>query len=383
MKMIRRNLCAISGNADLETLYTFKKFPVYMGCTTDSQEKDILEDMEWGISKSSGLIQLLNLVPEDVVYQASHGSGSMGKTWQNHHKAFANFIYEFHPKDVLEIGGGHGLLAKNYPEAISWTILEPNPTPVEGTPAKYIKGFFDSNFKNKGEYHCFVHSHTFEHMYEPMKFMHTVSDFLQDGDMQFFSLPNFYSWFKDKFSNSICFEHTILLTEPYIDYILEQNHFRVMKKHNFENHSVFYAVIKDSENNRNNQKDFVVVNKNGGGYEENKNLFLSYVDYYKNSVCELNKQIKECVSKHKTVYVFGAHIFTQLLLNMGLDSRNISGILDNDPKKQNKRLYGSNMMVQSPEVLKEKNAAVILKCGAYNDEIRQGILEINENVQFL
>ena len=254
MKMIRRNHCAVSGKDDLETLYTFRNFPVYMGCTTEPQEKDILEDMEWGISKSSGLIQLMKLVPEDVVYQASHGSGSIGKTWQNHHKAFADFIYEFHPKDVLEIGGGHGLLAKNYPESISWTILEPNPTPVEGTPAKYIKGFFDKNFKNDGKYHCFVHSHTFEHIYEPMEFMHIVSEFLQDGDMQFFSLPNFQRWFENKFSNSICFEHTILLTEPYIDYILEQNNFMVMKKQYFENHSVFYAVVKDCKYTQNNSE---------------------------------------------------------------------------------------------------------------------------------
>ena len=130
------------------------------------------------------------------------------------------------------------------------------------------------------------------------------------------------------------------------------------------------------------QKEALLCIRTGGGYEENKNLFLSYVDYYKNSVSELNKCIKECVSQHKSVYVFGAHIFTQLLLNMGLDLRNISGILDNDPNKQNKRLYGSSLVVESPAVLKDKNAAVILKCGAYNDEIRRGILVMNQNIIF-
>ena len=67
---------------------------------------------------------------------------------------------------------------------------------------------------------------------------------------------------------------------------------------------------------------------------------------------------------------------------MGLDSRNITGILDNDPKKQNKRLYGSSFVVQSPTVLQGQNAAVILKCGAYNDEIRQRIMAINKDIIF-
>lgn len=378
MELIRRKHCVISGKNDIELLYSFKKFPVYMGVTDEPIENDILEDMNWGISKNSGVIQLMNLVPESVVYQASHGSGSIGETWAAHHRQFADFIYEFHPKNVLEIGGGHGMLAKNYKEKIEWTILEPNPSPVEGTPAKYIKGFFDSNFKNGGNYNCFIHSHTFEHMYEPMKFMESVSEFLSDGDFQFFSLPNFAKWLENKAATCTCFEHTVLLTEPYIDYILECNKFRILKKQYFRDHSVFYAVVKDSSAKTSYSIKTLNIDEK---YTNNKNQFLSYILYYESVVKDLNNKL---ASHEGKLYVFGAHIFTQILVNLGLDTKRILGVLDNDVKKQGKRLYGTNLKVFSPRILKEEmQPAVVLKCGAYSKEIKQDILQnINCNTVF-
>ena len=68
--------------------------------------------MEWWISKSSGMIQL-NPVPSlESIYPTSHGSGTIGKTWQLHHVQFSKFILKYAGEDILEIGGGHGVLAK-------------------------------------------------------------------------------------------------------------------------------------------------------------------------------------------------------------------------------------------------------------------------------
>lgn len=61
----------------------------------------------------------------------------------------------------------------------------------------------------------------------------------------------------------------------------------------------------------------------------------------------------------------------------------IDCILDNDEKKQGKRLYGTGLMVKSPRILKnEKNVAVIDFMGSYSDEIADDILNnINPNVE--
>ena len=51
LKLVQRNSCPISGNSDLEHLYTFKDMPVFMGCTEQNFGKDIKTDMKWWINK--------------------------------------------------------------------------------------------------------------------------------------------------------------------------------------------------------------------------------------------------------------------------------------------------------------------------------------------
>ena len=59
-------------------------------------------------------------------------------------------------------------------------------------------------------------------------------------------------------------------------------------------------------------------------------------------------------------------------------------ILDNSDMKQGNRLYGTEFMVESPRILKNKdNVAVILKTASYNKEIKEDILNnINDEVVF-
>ena len=149
MKIIKREHCEITGSKKLERLYTFKNFPVYMGCTLQEEENDKKFDMSWDISKESGIIQLSELLPLEVLYPESHGSGCVGGLWDEHHKHFASFIHKYNPKSVLEIGGAHGILSKAYHDfqEVDWTIIEPNPTPLSGVKAKFVKTFFDDNFK--------------------------------------------------------------------------------------------------------------------------------------------------------------------------------------------------------------------------------------------
>jgi len=59
-------------------------------------------------------------------------------------------------------------------------------------------------------------------------------------------------------------------------------------------------------------------------------------------------------------------------------------LLDNDPNKQGKRLYGTNLQVASPKILADvENPVIILKAGVYNDEIKKDIVEnINKKTLF-
>ena len=79
--------------------------------------------------------------------------------------------------------------------------------------------------------------------------------------------------------------------------------------------------------------------------------------------------------------MFGAHLFSQFLLAFGIEEKFIKSILDNDVEKQGRRLQGCNLYCESPNILKDskKSPIVILRAGTYQEEIKQGLLNINPN----
>lgn len=377
MNYINRNNDVVLGNNDLEDLYTFKLFPVFMGCTEQSSTEDILSDMNWKISTKSGMIQLNPLLPLDVVYSAEHGSGTTGKAWDEHHTSFANFVHKFKPKSILEIGGLHGILAEKYLEldgSVKWTMIEPNPTVDPNLPIKVIKGFFDDKFTSDEKFEAVIHSHVLEHVYNPDEFISHKSSFMNDGDLLIFTLPNMQVMLENNYTNCINFEHTIYFTEPYIEYFLNKYNFELVEKQYFrKDHSIFYCAKKSNN---------ISANLPEGLYEKNKLIFQQYINTHLDDVNKINKIISKTNSP---VYLFGAHVFSQYLISFGLDTSKIICLLDNDVKKADKRLYGTSLISKNPKILKDiPEALVILRAGVYNDEIINDILNnINPNITFI
>jgi 2-polyprenyl-3-methyl-5-hydroxy-6-metoxy-1,4-benzoquinol methylase len=377
MNYINRDKDVVFGNHDLEDLYTFKKFPVFMGCVDQDISKDLLEDMNWKISKKSGMIQLNPLLPLDIVYSTEHGSGTTGKVWDEHHTSFANFVYKFKPKSILEIGGLHGILAKKYLELdnnVKWTMIEPNPIIDPNLPIKVIKGFFDDKFTSNEKFEAIIHSHVLEHVYNPDEFINHKSSFMNNGDLLIFTLPNMQVMLENNYTNCINFEHTMYITEPYIEYFLNKYNFELVEKQYFrKDHSIFYCARKTNN---------VLANLPSGLYEKNKFTFQNYINNHLDDVNKINEIINKT---NLPIYLFGTHVFSQYLISFGLDTSKIVCLLDNDLKKENKRLYGTSLISKSPKILKDiPEAIVILRAGVYNEEIKTDILtNINSNVTFI
>ena len=376
MQKINRDSEILTGLKDLETLHSIEKFPIFMGCTSKPKSEDLFAEQTWQISKNNGIIQLKSLLPLEILYPEHHNAGIIGNTWIEHHKKFGEFILKFGSKSILEIGGSHGILAKYCMEKkkLKWTILEPNPIPIKNCKAKFIKGFFDNKFINREPIDAIVHSHVFEHIYSPLDFMKEISNKLDINQRLMFSIPNMNVMLKKKYTNCLNFEHTFFINESLADYLVTSNNFFIQEKKYFkDDHSIFYSCIK-----KNNVKTKHLP-KNS--YEENKKSFNEFISYHTELVRKLNSNI----DKKKEVFLFGAHIFSQYLIMLGLSTKNIKCILDNDKDKQNKRLYGTDLFVKSPKSLKEiSNPLVILKAGTYNDEIKEDILKnINSNTDFI
>ena len=140
-----------------------------------------------------------------------------------------------------------------------------------------------------------------------------------------------------------------------------------------DDHSVFYATVKSAE------VQFAPLKFN---FEKNKKIYEEYIKNLEDIIKNIHDKIE---TSSAPVFLFGAHVFSQFLLSFGLDHQKIEFILDNDSAKQNKRLYGTELVVKSPMILRDLEAAtVILQAGVYNDEIRNDILSnINPNVDFI
>ncbi len=376
MKLILREKSCITEQQNLESLYTFKNFPLFMGCVNDDSSEDVNEDMDWEICIDTGVIQLKKLIPLEILYKNDHSSGVIGKLWQEHHESFSRFIEKYSPKSIFEIGGAHGILSSIYMNSISceWEILEPNPSPIKECKANFISGFFNSEFNFRKNYDAIIHSHVFEHIYNPSHFLKDLSNKMDLGQKMIFSVPNMLEMLKRKYTNCLNFEHTVFLREEHIEYLLISNGFEIIEKSYFKvDHSIFYCVEK-SENTQ--------VPTFNNYYEENKFIFNDFVNHYNGLIKNYHNQIE---SMNKKVFLFGAHIFSQFLLKFGLSEKLIISILDNDSTKQEKRLYGTNLLVKSPQILKNIDSpTIILNAGVYNEEIKNDILKnINSSCKFL
>ncbi|EKE28276.1 MAG: hypothetical protein ACD_3C00083G0015 [uncultured bacterium (gcode 4)] len=372
MEYINRNKSLITWKENLEHLYTFKDFPVFIWTTEWPSNEDLIADMSFSICRNTWFIQLNKVLPLEVIYSWYH-SEALWWVWERHHAEFIDFVSKYGLNNILEIWGSNWYMAKKYTTLnhnSKWTIIEPNPNIESNAQINVIKSIFDNETIIPEWIDWIVHSHVIEHLYYPLDLIKSISDSSKEWMLQIFSVPNLYEYLKQKFTNCMNFEHTTFLTEYFIDYLMSLHWFEILEKKYFDKHSIFYATKKISQ-----KIEFNFESK----YDQYKKMLLDYIDFNNRIITNFNSQLAITDSE---VYLFWAHVFSQYLLNQWIKTSNIIWILDNSKIKQWKRLYGSNFNIFSPDVLKGKSdVVVILKAWGYQEEIRKQLLEINPNIE--
>lgn len=377
LKLEIRDKSLITGLNNLEELVEYNQFPIYIGCTDKDINEDLKANLKFMICKDSGCIQSFFLLPLNILYSGKFAE-ALGEKWKKHHQKFCQFINNNCNNNILEVGGSNGYLAREFFEInnsdIKWTIIEPNLSdkPVKHKNINFIEDYFDRNLKfEKGR--TVVHSHVFEHLYKPLNFLSDISNYLEDKGRHIFSIPNLPMYLDNNFSNTINFEHTFYFTQELIEYLASRFKFKIIDKYEFENHSIFYALEKDSD---------VKPAKMPNQYEQNKKSYNNFISYYRNVVDSINKFLD--TNPEKEIYLFGGHIFSQYLIYLGLNEERIDFILDNSDEKNGLRLYGSSLFVEKPNViLKSKDPVIIVFAGQYQEEIERQIKAINPNCFFI
>ena len=368
----------LTGSPELEPVASLPNFPVYMGCVTTPEEQDVFAELSFDIPKDTGAIQLSRIPPPELVYLTPHAD-AVGKTWQMHHQAFASFVGSRPAKRVLEIGGGAGALAAYYleqrPES-QWTIVEPNPQSLPDTVSAsvaMINDYFRPDLPVGFKPDAVVCSHVLEHSHDPVRFLRDVTTYLDKDGLLIISVPDMGEWLARKYTSCLNFEHTVLLTEPTVDALLEREGFEILEKgYVGDSHSIFYATKYIG---RRTQVELPQE------YDSNKRLFTEFIDHYQKLVTTLNSKLSDFDGP---VYLFGAHVAVPFLLAFGLDRTKLEGLLDNSKLKAGRRMYGTNFVVNLPEVICDKpRVGVVITVPPYRDEIVNQLMSLNPSTTII
>lgn len=372
--------CPISYSKKFKKIFSIKKFPIFMGVSKNKINYDF-ENINWWINSESGNIQIHPKISLDKLYFKSHGSGTVGKTWQDHHELFFKLVKKYLKGNICEIGGGQNSVlnkTKNFSKIKNFYCFDKNlKLKKKNKKIKKINKFFDKNyFKNEKSFSIdlLIHSHTFEHLYDPNMFLNDVKSILSKNGKHIFTMPNMRPMIKKGYANAMNFEHPFYYDEKLVDCLLHKNNFKIIKKVFFkEDHSIMYVTKIDKTLTINSN---IKVDKYSE-YKKNLKLFQGMFSLWKKDIIKINKLTK----KNKNVFIFGAHIFSQMMIFNGLNSKNLNCVLDNDKQKANKFLYGTNFKIYNPSILQKiSNPCVILRAGSYNKEIKKQLFEINRNV---
>lgn len=367
--MIHRSNCLICSHP-LTLIYTLKDFPVYMGIQTD--DTVLTQNMDWATCTACGCVQLKNLIDPVILYKTQHNP-AIGKTWEDHNKAFSEYIVSSGAESIIDIGGANQKIAKlvvQSPSIKLYTIVDASVDQYQNSvdsKIKTIKGFIE-NVKIDKKVDTIILSHTFEHFYKPVEVLSILANFLTSNGKIIISVPNIENQLKDNFTNALNFEHTFYINSDYIEQCAIHSDYKIIDITHYSKYNTFYTLEKGANNTKK------VFDRSCA-----KQIFMNYISNLTQDVERLNSIINS-----QQVYCFGGHIFTQALLAAGLNRENIISVLDNDPNKIGHVLYGTGLRIEHPSVIANKSKPyIILRTAQYTQEIKQKLQEYNSTIVFL
>lgn len=376
---MHRSVCEICGHQDLESIYTIEQMPIRIG-TSDQNINYKFFDLTYAQCTYCNNMQILNLADPNDVYEENHNKNIIGQTWINHNNAFANFILNEINSfcKIFEIGDPSAKIASILVEnskILSWDIIEPQSQQINLPKVKMIDGFFDSNFTTEIKYDLIVLSHVFEHLTNFADLIPMMDKVTKNTGKVIISVPNMQKILDSQSMPPLhmTFEHTIFLNQINLEELFKKYNFSLKSFYKFGDHSDFY-VFEKNNNLSYNFKNLMPkeLGQNIHDIIECKKLRIN--KFYS----EYNKNI------YDSYFIYGSHIHSQMYLKLGLEENILTGVLDNDPGKHHKFLYGTNLKVFPVSSLSNfQNTLILCDMGAYEDEIKKQLIEKYPNIKIV
>lgn len=371
--MIPRDVCVVCGLDGLAELLRIPDYPIFQGCVTSPRADGETATMIWRFCESCGCAQIAPLPPPGAIYQAGHATG-IGAAWARHHAAFAQFLVAHAHGGIADIGGGSGTLAMAYRRAggdASFTILEPNALRADGLPADIVvmDGFLEEKALAATGATTAVMCHMFEHATDLRAALAAIHAALPADGRICIAWPELEQWTTKGVAGALNFEHGIYLTVPRLLALFSEFGWRETARQRWdENDTLFLALERGTA---------LVPAARSNGAD-------AVPDYFARLRQRAVAAQRAADSHVGDVFLMPASVYSQALLAMGLQDARLSGLLDNAPAKQGRRLYGTGLTVFSPTALcAARDPLVILNAGVHNAEIAASLKALRPDIRIM
>lgn len=344
--MLQRKECVICD----EKLVEISKKPGYPMClyhTAEPQTNDIFTEQILGSCTKCRCIQMMNLCDPAILYSNAHNDTFNTPTWKEHHELFANFIKSNNPSNTLmEVGGNPYILPQKLPN-INFKILNLCKSDLQLPNVEFICGNCEEYTYEPGT--NIVMSHVFEHLYNPKKFVKSVSE--SKVSKLFISIPNMNAISDEKPPFLLHFEHTFFINSIVLDHLFTNANYKCTATQAFKNHSNFYCYEYDPSTVPTQLPTL--------------DISTTYINFLNTLESNMNK-----IQNIDIDFIVPGGHYGQTLYSYY--KGDIIGFIDNDKSKQGLRLYGTDKIAFSMDKLKEyvkTHLSILVYAGLYTTEL--------------
>ena len=367
-----RKECIFCKNNDLELLFEEAKYKSSLSLGLYNEKTNgYFMPYNVQVCKTCNTFQNKYIGNLSIIYDNNHVD-NFGTTKTKKHQLFSNFILE--NKNItgfIEVGSCNGVLANNILENIStpYNIIEPSYT-GDKNGINIIEDYLENVDLTTIHSNTIIMSDVFEHFYNPLDILNKIQD-SQNIKYIYFSHPDFDYSIKNNFLTNLNCEHTFLIQHDFLFLLFERYGFKLNKRYDYENYSLFLEFERIELVNTNSQ----LINKTL--YNDSKSFFNNIITIVDN----INNFMNENISKK--IYIWPSSVHSITLFTYGLKYEKLAGILDNSPNKIGKYLYGYNLLCTSfNDIINSNDSDYCIIIGGAGNYIRE--LKLNEvSVKYL
>ncbi|MCP4265432.1 MAG: class I SAM-dependent methyltransferase [Candidatus Brocadiaceae bacterium] len=373
---MENNFCRICNSKDLEKLFCWSKFPIYIWPVEEGYEQEY-ESLQLNWCQQCGLLQLDNF-PEEFI-QKLYLRKVFGLVSTSEFPSAIIKNTEFieyclrvlgndwcNEKTILDVGGYDLLFSfdLNYQEGI---ICDPNaPESVPYKNLNVCREFFSKKWFSQGYFDFVILKHILEHINDLSAFLVNIRHVLKEDGIVIIEVPNISSSLRKRAYTIFYHQHLTYFDEYSLRNLLEYSGFRIIDLDYCSNN--IRVVAQKCTYGRVNQ-DFEMDDSIPARVK-------GYIDSLEIYSQEINSFLDRISGKEKSI-CYGAGGGTTLLLHINKDFSNyVECVVDSSMSKINKRIVGTPFVIRSPEILGSLfDKTIIINTIEFFDEILSDLRE--------